>query len=533
MKEWWLLVREFFGISVEAGALLIQKFSKEIKRYKAFLGRASMVLGTAFGVFVALFVVGAVSEIRPIRGGSLFLMGLTAMAWMLAAFPVILVMRAGYEWGSAKKTFKLIGGVGLWFFFAAFYFSLVPVPGWLVLPMLLGFGLFAYFFVKFGVPEAGAKFVMARSGLALTILTILFVLTAAMPALPSGIGRLFTLANVKTDEAIDDITASLVQPIPYSSDLVFFNPDGRPLVWYHKTDAGGFELYKSIRRHPRYGTELQPVTEAVVRELERLELERARKKEEERIAAQKKQEEEEKLAELQKLLEKAEKAASSANNPSKVVRVQVPVPGPAGPQGVQGLPGQVGPQGTQGLQGQPGISPSLPEKRRVSIPAGTPLEVVLDQAVSTARNKVGDRVRMSLARSVSVDESVVFPVGTEFAGLVLQLERPGQVSGVAVLALTLANVSFEGNFVPVQTGTIRREGQGTKAKDVGKVAVTSGIGAVIGAIFGGKEGAAKGAAVGGGAATAQTLATRGEDLELKPETKLVFELARDLTLELQ
>ena len=157
----------------------------------------------------------------------------------------------------------------------------------------------------------------------------------------------------------------------------------------------------------------------------------------------------------------------------------------------------------------------------------------MDQFLSTARNKVGDRVRMSLTRSVSVEESIVFPVGTEFTGLVLQLERPGQVSGKAVLALTLANVSFEGNFVPVQTGTIKREGQGTRAKDAGKVGASSAIGGVIGAIFGGKEGAAKGVALGAGVGTAGVMATRGEDLELKPETKLVFELARDLTLEVR
>ena len=520
MLQFYELVRELLGLGKDVGEAAFQKANRALHRYFSFLKSISLGFILFLVFATVLFVFGAAFEFRPAISSATFVGGVAVFLWLLAIFPIVWAVSKGFEWESVRKAFEWIGVATLWIFFLSIYFYLVPVPIAAIPLVFVLCAAMAIASVLFGI-GISTRFIALRLGVVFTVMTVFFVLAGVFPSSFGGFGKLFAWFDTKTSEGIDDITVSLVQPIPYSPDLVFFDPNGKPLVWYYKTDAGGHELYKGIRRHPRYGSELQPVTEVVVRELERLERERARNEEEERIAVQKKQEEEQRLAEVKKLVEDAKKAAGNATNQ----RVsQVPVPGPAGPQGVQGPPGPVGPAG---------ISPSLPEKRRISIPAGTPLEVVLDQSLSTARNKVGDRVRMSLTRSVSIDESVVFPVGAEFTGLVLQLERPGQVKGVAVLALALVNVSFEGNIVSVQTETIKREGQGTKAKDAGKVAVTSGIGAAIGAIFGGKEGAAKGALIGGGAGTTGVIATRGEDLELKPETRLVFELARDLTLELQ
>ena len=117
MKEWWTLVKEFFGVSAEASAALLQKFQKTLKRYGSFLKQASVVLGVAFGCLLLFFIIGVFTGSRPVRGVSLFLMGVTVVAWMLAAFPLIMAIQFGYEWGPVKKTFRLIGWIGFWFFF--------------------------------------------------------------------------------------------------------------------------------------------------------------------------------------------------------------------------------------------------------------------------------------------------------------------------------------------------------------------------------------------------------------------------------
>ena len=85
--------------------------------------------------------------------------------------------------------------------------------------------------------------------------------------------------------------------------------------------------------------------------------------------------------------------------------------------------------------------------------------------------------------------------------------------------------------VPIQTAPLMLEGEASKGDDALKVGIGAGIGAAVGAIFGGGSGAAKGTAIGGGAGAGQVLATRGEDLVLRPEQELVCALATNATIE--
>ncbi|TSC89029.1 MAG: hypothetical protein G01um10142_548, partial [Parcubacteria group bacterium Gr01-1014_2] len=124
MKDWYLLVKGLWGVGLDSAQLVLESLKRPLKRYGAFLKKTSAVLGGAFGFLLILFIVGAFTNSREVRGASLFMMGTTVVLWMLAAFPVVLAIRLGYDWGPVKKTVRLIGFVGLWFYFAAAYFSL-------------------------------------------------------------------------------------------------------------------------------------------------------------------------------------------------------------------------------------------------------------------------------------------------------------------------------------------------------------------------------------------------------------------------
>lgn len=535
MKEWWSLVKSFWNVSTETGATLLQKFQRSLKRYSAFLKQVSMVLGIALVCLILFFVIGAVSGSKEVRGISLFLMGITVVLWMLAAFPFILLMRVGYEWGPVKKTFRLIGWIGLWFFFAAVYFSLVQVPAVLVLPMLLVFALLAYLFMAFGVPDLGARFVKARLGIAFAIVTILLVLSSVFPSSIQGIGKLVAWADEKTGEEIEEAIISSPEPIAYSKTLVFFDTKtGEPRFRYYIAASGEYELFpKRILRHPHYGIDLNLVTQEVVKKIGQSEEEKIKKEEAEKQAAEQKKVEKERLARLEQIVKDAQAKAAQV---IQVARRPGP-PGSPGPKGERGEPGMSGSIGLAGERGEPGpIGPAGekgPVYEWVSIPAETRIRVFLGRRISTETHNVGDRFSVEVDEPVIVDGRTLIPKRTLATGLITELEKPGRVSGVATLSLSLVSISFDngllaGKIIEIETEPLVLSGEDTTTKDVKKIGIGAGIGAAVGALLGGRDGAAKGAAIGGGATTAETLAARGRDLALPPEMKLEFRVAREI-----
>lgn len=172
-----------------------------------------------------------------------------------------------------------------------------------------------------------------------------------------------------------------------------------------------------------------------------------------------------------------------------------------------------------------------PIARPVTIPAGTRLDVVLGQRLSTETNQVGDTFDATLVRPVVISGETVLEQGATVTGRITNLERPGRATGVAKMTLALVSVYAPGeNTVSLQTIPLAMEGKTTKAEDARDIGIGTGIGTIVGAIFGGKKGAAIGGTAGAGGGTATVLATRGEDLVLVPERELTFTLALNADL---
>lgn len=171
------------------------------------------------------------------------------------------------------------------------------------------------------------------------------------------------------------------------------------------------------------------------------------------------------------------------------------------------------------------------QARNVTIPAGTLITVRLNQELSSQHNTEGDAFSATLDQPLVVEGLVIAERGSKQQGRVLASERAGRVKGRASIQLALAKLhTADGQVVDVQTDTFTHAAQGSIKKDVAKAGVAAAIGAAIGAIAGGGKGAAIGAGVGGAAGTGGVLATRGDDAELRAETRISFRLNRPVTL---
>ena len=175
-------------------------------------------------------------------------------------------------------------------------------------------------------------------------------------------------------------------------------------------------------------------------------------------------------------------------------------------------------------------APAAPRFREVTLPAGTTLRLNLTSAVASDGSSMEDTVRAELRQAVTVDGATVLPAGTEVVGNVTDVERAGRVKGRARVAFRFHTLEHGGERYDIATASIARQAEATKGEDATKIAIGAGAGAALGALLGGGDGAAKGAAIGGAGGTGVVLATRGEEVRLRPGADLNTTLTAPLTL---
>ncbi|MFN7917225.1 MAG: hypothetical protein U0Q55_17915 [Vicinamibacterales bacterium] len=168
----------------------------------------------------------------------------------------------------------------------------------------------------------------------------------------------------------------------------------------------------------------------------------------------------------------------------------------------------------------------------VTIPAGTPLAVVLDSAISSESSKVDQPVSGKLSANVEVDGAVVLPAGSAVNGVVTEVYRAGKVKGRAELSFRFTELTRTGDSekYAFKAPAITRVAEATKKNDAVKVGGGAVGGAIVGGLIGGKKGAAVGTAAGAGAGGAAVMATRGEEVRLSQGTKVSVKLAEPLVV---
>jgi hypothetical protein len=186
---------------------------------------------------------------------------------------------------------------------------------------------------------------------------------------------------------------------------------------------------------------------------------------------------------------------------------------------------QMGQQQAAPLQDQIPIPPSL------TLPAGTLIQIRINDRLSSDHNQPGDRFSASLEQPLIANGWVVARRGQLLTGRVVAVKKAGRVSGTSQLGVEIVELTFvDGQILPVRTSLMQSTGGTSNGRDATAIVGTTGLGAIIGGAAEGGGGAAVGAGIGAAAGILGVLATRGRPTVLYPETLLTFRLETPLAI---
>ena len=160
----------------------------------------------------------------------------------------------------------------------------------------------------------------------------------------------------------------------------------------------------------------------------------------------------------------------------------------------------------------------------IEVPAGTELQVRLNEALGSRRTGAGERFDATLHAPVVVSDRVVLPKGAIVHGRVTRAVASGHLKTPARLSVTLDTVEWRGKSYAIATSSVNRSARSHKNRNLALIGGGSGAGALIGGLAGGGTGALIGAGAGAGAGAAGAYTTGRKDVLLPAESLLVFRL---------
>jgi hypothetical protein len=167
--------------------------------------------------------------------------------------------------------------------------------------------------------------------------------------------------------------------------------------------------------------------------------------------------------------------------------------------------------------------------KAITVPAGTAINVVLDQSLASNQSRSGDEFEASVSAPVVIDGKTVIPKGARVHGRVVEARESGRLSHVAQLRLALRSVEVGGKTYEIETSAVSRIGANHNKRNLELIGGGTGVGALIGGIAGGGKGALIGAAAGAGAGTATAAVTGKKEIVIPAETPLRFKLVQPVT----
>ena len=174
--------------------------------------------------------------------------------------------------------------------------------------------------------------------------------------------------------------------------------------------------------------------------------------------------------------------------------------------------------------------PPQPVAKTVTIPAGTVIPVRITEALSSKDAQPNQVFHGSLAGDLIADGMVAVPHGVSVTGRVVDAKDAAHFSGSSLLSIELTQISTKNRQIPVVTEAYSKEGQGRGKNTAVKTGGGAALGAIIGALAGGGKGAAIGAAAGGATGAGVNAVTRGQQVQIQPETLINFKLQSPITV---
>jgi len=156
------------------------------------------------------------------------------------------------------------------------------------------------------------------------------------------------------------------------------------------------------------------------------------------------------------------------------------------------------------------------------VPAGTDIQVMLDQGLSSRSSNLEDRVEASTVTAVRLDGRTVLPAGATVSGVVREVRSRHRGQQDGWLRLDFDSLTPEGGpTVDMRSHVVSiaemRSGDNT-ARNAGLGAL---LGGVIGGIIDGRRGVLIGAALGAGGGF---VASQGDDVDLPQGTLITLRL---------
>jgi hypothetical protein len=150
--------------------------------------------------------------------------------------------------------------------------------------------------------------------------------------------------------------------------------------------------------------------------------------------------------------------------------------------------------------------------------------------IDSSRNRPGEEFAGTIDAPVVVDDRVVIRRGADARVRLVESRSAGRMTGRSELHVELVGLAIGAQSYAVETGMVEKAGASRGKRTAQTVGGGAALGALIGAIAGKGKGAAIGGAIGAGAGTAVQASTKGEQVQIPPETKLDFTLRAPLTL---
>lgn len=160
-----------------------------------------------------------------------------------------------------------------------------------------------------------------------------------------------------------------------------------------------------------------------------------------------------------------------------------------------------------------------------TIPAGTAVSVRINEPLSSAQAKVGDRFTGVLTEPIVANGQTIFPRNSDVEGQVTAVQDSGRLTRPGVLELRLTSVRFGSTSAALDTQPWTLKGESHTKSNATKIGGGAAAGAIIGAIAGGGKGAAIGAGIGAGAGTGVAAATGKKEATVGSEALVQFTTA--------
>lgn len=171
--------------------------------------------------------------------------------------------------------------------------------------------------------------------------------------------------------------------------------------------------------------------------------------------------------------------------------------------------------------------PAAPEPIVKTVPAGTTLQVVFLDGLSSETSKAGDSFRARVTQDILLDGLAVIPAGSVVVGSVTEAVPLKKIGGTAKLALEFSTLELTSGRTALISAIVTEQGKSETKKDAATIGGAAAGGAVLGRILSRKDrgkGTVIGAIVGAAAGTAIAAKSPGEQVEIPVGTELSLQL---------